>query len=159
MTSPTPVFGHSHDLYKTGDTDAPAVVLDTNGDVTLGLCRRCGKGETELAQPCVRITTAAPPAPLTQRFQFKRGALELSVSVSSGQVLAYLHQPRKAGGPMLAYAACAPVNVRVEMGASKGELPCLWLAGAAFDLRPAEVPRLQKALESLTTKPAAAAAH
>lgn len=41
-----------HDLYKTGDPDAPDVIKDRNGEVVLGLCRRCNKGEIELEQPC-----------------------------------------------------------------------------------------------------------
>ncbi|MCR4301607.1 MAG: hypothetical protein NUV51_08345 [Sulfuricaulis sp.] len=41
-----------HDLYKTGDDDAPLQIKDRNGDVVLGLCRRCGRGEIELDQPC-----------------------------------------------------------------------------------------------------------
>jgi hypothetical protein len=41
-----------HDLYKTGDYDAPEVIKDDNGEVVLGLCRRCGRGEVELEEPC-----------------------------------------------------------------------------------------------------------
>lgn len=45
--------GPAHDLYKTGDADAPDVIRDRNGEVVLAMCRRCGKGEIELKQPCV----------------------------------------------------------------------------------------------------------
>ena len=41
-----------HDLYKTGDPDAPEVIKDDNGEVELGLCRRCGRAEIELEEPC-----------------------------------------------------------------------------------------------------------
>lgn len=41
-----------HDLYKTGDSDAPDVIKDRNGEVVLGLCKRCGKAEAELSEPC-----------------------------------------------------------------------------------------------------------
>jgi hypothetical protein len=41
-----------HDLYKTGDYDAPEVIKDDNGEVVLGLCRRCGRGEVDLEEPC-----------------------------------------------------------------------------------------------------------
>ena len=41
-----------HDLYKTGDLDAPSVILDRNGEVALGLCRRCGRGEADLGEAC-----------------------------------------------------------------------------------------------------------
>jgi len=41
-----------HDLYKTGDKDAPESIKDRNGEVALGLCRTCGRGECELAEPC-----------------------------------------------------------------------------------------------------------
>ncbi len=47
----------SHDLYKTGDADAPEVIKDRNGEVVLDLCRRCGRGEIELSEPC---TARAP---------------------------------------------------------------------------------------------------
>lgn len=41
-----------HDLYKTGDPDAPRDIKDNNGEVVLGLCRRCNRGEIELREPC-----------------------------------------------------------------------------------------------------------
>lgn len=44
--------GDSHDLFRTGDADAPPAILDRNGAVTLGLCRRCGQGEADLAPSC-----------------------------------------------------------------------------------------------------------
>lgn len=37
-----------HDLYKTGDSGIPQSILDGNNEVVLSLCRRCGKGESEL---------------------------------------------------------------------------------------------------------------
>ena len=37
-----------HVLYRTGDKDAPTSIQDMNGDVVLGLCRNCGRGESEL---------------------------------------------------------------------------------------------------------------
>lgn len=42
----------SHTLYKTGDTDAPACIKDQNGDIVLGMCRNCGRAESELSEPC-----------------------------------------------------------------------------------------------------------
>jgi hypothetical protein len=47
-----------HDLYKDGDPDAPAGIKDANGEVVLGLCRRCGRAEAELVEPCVIRTSA-----------------------------------------------------------------------------------------------------
>ena len=41
-------YDPSHDLYKTGDSDAPESILDSNGEVVLDLCRRCNRGEQEL---------------------------------------------------------------------------------------------------------------
>lgn len=41
-----------HVLYQTGDEGAPDVIKDRNGDVVLGLCRLCGRGEVELEEPC-----------------------------------------------------------------------------------------------------------
>lgn len=39
-----------HDLYKTGDKDAYRAIKDTNGEVVLDCCRRCGLGEIELTR-------------------------------------------------------------------------------------------------------------
>src|SRR3546814_14731267 len=41
----SPERGLEHQLYKTGDSDAPEQILDRNGEVALSLCRQCGKGE------------------------------------------------------------------------------------------------------------------
>jgi hypothetical protein len=43
-----------HDLYKTGDHDAPDAIKDRNGEVALGQCRRCGAAEVDLSGPCDR---------------------------------------------------------------------------------------------------------
>jgi len=43
---------NGHDLYKDGDEDAPECVKDMNGEVVLGLCRKCRRGEAELIEPC-----------------------------------------------------------------------------------------------------------
>lgn len=40
-------------LYKTRDPDAPETIKDRNGEVVLGLCRKCGRAEVELDEPCV----------------------------------------------------------------------------------------------------------
>ena len=45
---------YHHDLYMTGDPDAPNSIKDGDGDVVLGLCRKCGKGEAELEGSCTR---------------------------------------------------------------------------------------------------------
>jgi hypothetical protein len=42
----------THDLYKTGDADAPDIIKAENGEVALQLCRHCGRAEAELDQPC-----------------------------------------------------------------------------------------------------------
>lgn len=42
----------SHVLYKNGEPDVPDCIKDRNGEVVLGLCRRCGAGEIELSGPC-----------------------------------------------------------------------------------------------------------
>lgn len=47
---------HSHDLYLTGDYDAPSQILDSNGHVVLSMCKKCGLAEAELedAPTCSR---------------------------------------------------------------------------------------------------------
>jgi len=42
----------AHVLYKTGDKDIPKCALDNNNEVVLGICKICGKGESELDGPC-----------------------------------------------------------------------------------------------------------
>lgn len=42
-----------HELYKDGDDDAPGCVKDGNGAIVLGMCRKCGKAESQLDMPCV----------------------------------------------------------------------------------------------------------
>lgn len=48
----------THLLYETSDPDAPDCIKDRNGEVVLGLCRVCGKGESELSGPCTPRTAA-----------------------------------------------------------------------------------------------------
>lgn len=60
-----------HDLYKSGDEDAPDNIKDRNGEVVLALCRRCGKGEADLDKmPCV--PPPAVPAPTMSRDDIAR---------------------------------------------------------------------------------------
>ena len=41
-------LGIKHDLYITGDKDAPETIKDRNGEVVLQLCKVCSKAESEL---------------------------------------------------------------------------------------------------------------
>lgn len=59
----------THDLYKDGDAGLPSSILDANGQVVLGLCKRCGRGEVELSEPCVpRRQTAFSAEALTDTY-------------------------------------------------------------------------------------------
>lgn len=40
----------AHELFRTGDEDAPSVIRDRNAEVVLDLCRYCGKGESQLLE-------------------------------------------------------------------------------------------------------------
>lgn len=42
----------AHNLYREGDPGAPDSIKDRNGEIVLGLCKRCGRGEAELTEPC-----------------------------------------------------------------------------------------------------------
>lgn len=53
--------GAAHTLYKDGDKDAPDVIKDSNGSITLGLCRVCGKGACDLVEPCIPVTAPLEP--------------------------------------------------------------------------------------------------
>lgn len=37
-----------HDLWATGDQGIPASICDSNGEVVLGCCRKCGRAEAQL---------------------------------------------------------------------------------------------------------------
>ena len=43
---------HEHELYKTGDVDAPSAILDRNDEVVLSLCKVCGGAEASLPLIC-----------------------------------------------------------------------------------------------------------
>jgi hypothetical protein len=45
-------YESQHDLYKSGDQDIPRSILNASGDVVLGLCKKCGKGESDLTEAC-----------------------------------------------------------------------------------------------------------
>ena len=42
----------THVLFTSADRDAPDCIRDRNGEVVLGLCKICGRGEIELREPC-----------------------------------------------------------------------------------------------------------
>lgn len=42
------LFMQKHVLYKTGDKGCPDQILDSNGEVVLGMCKICGLAESEL---------------------------------------------------------------------------------------------------------------
>ena len=44
-----------HDLYTDNDSNIPASICDRNGQVALGLCKRCGRAEIELSEPCTAL--------------------------------------------------------------------------------------------------------
>lgn len=54
LTSCTCADALKHVLYKTGDPDVPEPITDRNGEVVLDLCRKCGRGEAELSEPCIQ---------------------------------------------------------------------------------------------------------
>ena len=56
QAKPTGLQATAHDLYTDADSNRPDAICDRNGQVALGLCKKCGKGESELAEPCT------PPA-------------------------------------------------------------------------------------------------
>lgn len=49
-----------HDIIKTGDEDARPYICDSNGEVVLSHCRKCGRGEVELEEPCVSLVWITP---------------------------------------------------------------------------------------------------
>ena len=51
----------AHDLWQDGDKDIPSSITDRNGQVTLGLCKRCGQGEADLEYDCPGDKNAQRP--------------------------------------------------------------------------------------------------
>lgn len=51
----------THDIYKDGDENIPSTITDSNGSVTLGLCKTCGRAECELEEPCIPRKVMAHP--------------------------------------------------------------------------------------------------
>ena len=43
-----------HNIYTNADENIPQSICDSNGSVTLGLCKDCGAGEIELEEPCTK---------------------------------------------------------------------------------------------------------
>lgn len=52
-------FKYGHDLYKTGDADAPDQIKDRNGEVALDMCRTCHCAESQLVGVCVALVQEA----------------------------------------------------------------------------------------------------
>ena len=52
LTGTSCACAKGHVLYERDDADAPDVIKDRKGDITLGLCKICGKGEAELVESC-----------------------------------------------------------------------------------------------------------
>jgi hypothetical protein len=50
----------NHTLWKTGEEGCPSAIQDWNGEVVLGLCKVCGKGECELVEPCAALKKEKP---------------------------------------------------------------------------------------------------
>lgn len=65
----------SHVLWETGEAGVPSAILDRNGEVVLGLCKICGKGECELVDPC-----KPHPAPIPE-VEAKYNELLMTVSM------------------------------------------------------------------------------
>jgi hypothetical protein len=46
-----------HILFTRDDLHAPESIKDRNGDIALSLCKVCGRGESELVEPCTLTET------------------------------------------------------------------------------------------------------
>jgi len=50
----------THTLYKDGDANIPDAILDGNGQVVLGLCKACNRGEVELLESACEVKKDEP---------------------------------------------------------------------------------------------------
>lgn len=80
-----------HDLFKSGDAAAPDSIKDRNGAVALAQCKRCGRAEAELSEPC----TPPPTTPLTtavtllrDKYRIKRN-VDYAVLERGGEVVVF----------------------------------------------------------------------
>jgi len=118
--------GQPHDLYKTGDADAPESIRDRNGEVALALCRRCGKGERDLDP---RGCPDAPPDPFLAFYGNKMvgipaaptpaNAVALAIADHighnrGGQVWKFTQALRKAQAQLSAYDAIVTALREIE---------------------------------------------
>ena len=70
----------NHDLYKNGDANIPEVIKDRNGEVALRLCKRCGRAECELDEPC--LTQQEQLEALAEQIRLLKEALSYCVEDS-----------------------------------------------------------------------------
>ncbi len=87
-----------HQLYTNGDPHAPDSIKDHNGQVVLGLCKVCGKGEVDLSGPCVaptqRKATNCSTCNATGNERGGGGAIPCSSCNGHGWIALNFPQPR-----------------------------------------------------------------
>jgi hypothetical protein len=71
-----------HELYTDQDIDRPESICDQNGDVVLALCKRCGKAEVDLNQPCISRTMKTTK-------QFQSPLIPETISIKQAEDEAY----------------------------------------------------------------------
>lgn len=90
--------GRGHILYRNGDKDAPEGIKDGCGQVVLGMCRRCGKWESELDEACV--PQPMPPLSRTDRQRAIAHQDMLDVHVMGQPFVMYPGWPPIPAGPL-----------------------------------------------------------
>lgn len=80
-----------HDLINTGDADSHKAIEDSNGEVVLGQCRVCRRGESELDLDGGVCPGKAPSGPVTTAEAIKKATTRKKhVKLTCGQVAAVL---------------------------------------------------------------------
>lgn len=101
-----------HDLYATGDEGIPECARDGNGEVTLGICRNCGRGESELDDEPVCDHRLVPAA--------ADGRLRPSTTEASELVGVFRGEPVYVGPILAGLAGVSPKPIIIAMTAAGG---------------------------------------
>ena len=86
-----------HDLYTDADKDKPNAICDRNGQVALAMCKKCGKAEIELDEPCVKPQPEQEPVAVVDVHEFYDNCANFSLlqKLPKGKHTLYTAPPQR----------------------------------------------------------------
>ena len=86
-----------HDLYTDADKDKPDAICDGNGQVALAMCKKCGKAEIELDEPCVKPQPEQEPVAVVDVHEFYDNCANFSLlqKLPKGKHTLYTTPPQR----------------------------------------------------------------